>query len=330
MSEPRDDAEVPEPSYRALVCVTTCRRLEYLQRCLPHFARLLSDDPRFSILVSLDGTEERYLRFCEEWSVPLVYSDEREGVGLSKNRVLERFPDFDYYFFLDDDAEPVHGWPFPLHVRLAVETGIHHFSAGVRRVTGKIRVRDRVVCHGLIGGGQFNFFTAEGLQRVGGWHTDFARYRRWGHTEHSHRFPRVGLAPAPFNAVMGLGDAFIWHSPVPVTKVPDAKMTEDELAAPELEVMARELDHFPVTTLSPHHFNGEPFGALGPMAGAVEEAGRYPLLQGRTRRQARADYHLWQGMRSGPVSRLGWLALSAAEWPSNPMLRHRLKELLPG
>jgi hypothetical protein len=36
-------------------------------------------------------------------------------------------------------------------------------------------------------------------ETVGGWHPSFARYRRWGHTEHSCRFVRAGLAPPPFN-----------------------------------------------------------------------------------------------------------------------------------
>ena len=51
-----------------------------------------------------------------------------EGVGVSKNRALEAFPDLDYYFFLEDDAELTNGVVFPAHVDLFKASGIHHFS----------------------------------------------------------------------------------------------------------------------------------------------------------------------------------------------------------
>ena len=142
--------------YRALVCVTTCQRLRYLRRYLPHFARFCADDPRFSLLVSLDGDEADTRRFCEEWEVPLLYSDQREGVGISKNRVLERFPDFDYYFFLEDDVELVDGRVFPAHVELSQASGIHHFTlferGGVRKVTAQSTAAGHRIVHGLYGG----------------------------------------------------------------------------------------------------------------------------------------------------------------------------------
>ena len=163
-------------AYRALICITTCRRFENLLRYLPHYAAFCRDDSRFQLLVALDGTEDPYLRFCEEWQIPLVYSDRREGVGLSKNRVLERYPEYDYYFFIEDDVELMDGRAFPIHAELYEASGIHHFSlferGGVRGVRDASEIAGHRVVHGQYGGAQFNFFTRQGLERVGGWHPD--------------------------------------------------------------------------------------------------------------------------------------------------------------
>ena len=133
------------PEYRALVSVTTCRRLHYLRRYLPHFARLLRAGPALLAPGRVGRNGGGHQRFCEDWEVPLVYADEREGVGISKNRVLERYPDFDYYFFLEDDVELVDGSVFPAHVELSRTSGIHHFT-----LFGRGGVRKN---HGRIGGG---------------------------------------------------------------------------------------------------------------------------------------------------------------------------------
>ena len=325
---------MPQPEgYRALVCITTCLRLSRLRRYLPPFTAFCQRDRRFHLLVSLDGTEAPYLDFCERWRVPLVYADEREGVGLSKNRVLESFPDFDYYFFLEDDVELVDGSVFPAHVDLARNSGIHHFSlferGTVRRPVSTSTVAGHRVVHGMFGGGQFSFFTREGLDRVGGWHPSFAEYRRWGHTEHSYRFFRSGLAPAPFNVAEDLADACIWHYPAPVTARPRVPVDADQLPEPERELIDRELEHVPVQTLSSYHFNGVPFHATDELAAIVSADDRYPLVSGAERRECLSDFLLWRS-RNAP----GWMAKVAlflratALWPANPMVRHTLKQRL--
>src|SRR3954452_16488488 len=108
--------------WRALIAITTCNRLPYLRRYLPHFAAYAARDPRFSLVMAVDGPDMESINFCTEWQVPALFSEQREGVGLSKNRVLERYPDLDYYFFLDDDVELVHGAVFPEHVSLSLAT----------------------------------------------------------------------------------------------------------------------------------------------------------------------------------------------------------------
>lgn len=316
-------------SYRALICITTCQRLENLRRYLPQYAGFCAGDPRFQLVVALDGTDLGYLRFCEEWEVPLVYADEREGVGISKNRVFERFPDFDYYFFVDDDVELVDGTVFPAHVEMARASAIHHFSlferGAVRKPTGESAICGLRVVHGLFGGGQFSFFTGDGLKQVGGWHTRFAEFRRWGHTEHSYRFFRAGLAPAPFNVAADLASACIWHYPPAVTRVPGAPTDEDQIAAPERELIDRQLRHVPFRTLSPHHINNVPLGRPERLAAVLNDGERYPLVKQSERRLCWSNYHLWRYNRSGKLP-----ALVAAVWcrPSNPALRRLLKHAL--
>ncbi len=318
--------------YRALICVTTCRRLAGLRSYLPHYAQLCVQDRRFSLLVALDGTEEDTIRFCAEWDVALVYADEREGVGLSKNRVLERFPAFDYYFFVEDDVELVDGSVFPAHVELSNASGIHHFSlfgGEVRGPVGESVVAGRRIVHGLFGGAHLTFYTAEGLARVGGWHPRFAEYRRWGHTEHSYRFPRVGLAPAPFNVVTELSDACIWHVPPPVTRVSGVPVDADQISSVEREVMGLELSHLPVQTLSAHHSNGIAPGSPELLVAALAGGERYPLVGRAERRRCRSSYQLWRFEKATSAhGRIEALLHTVVNWPANPALRHKLKSAL--
>lgn len=319
--------------YRALVCITTCRRLPLLRRYLPHFALLSVGDPRFAVVVSADGPEGGTAEFCTTWRVPLVHSDRREGVGVSKNRVLQRFPEFDYYFFIEDDVELVDAKAFPAHVEMFRASNIHHFSLfardGIRKSTGTSIAAGLPVVHCEYGSASFSFFTRACLERVGGWHPRFAEYRRWGHTEHSYRVVRAGMAPAPFNVAVGLIDAFIWHWPPSVSHVAGVAIDRDQIAAPERALIDERLPYVPVQTLSPHHFNGVALGPLNDLASVLDAGERYPLAQGAERRQARAEYQLWRSQRAGPMSHRGAALASAVwNWPANPMLRHALKNTL--
>ncbi len=320
-------------AYEALICVTTCQRVGALRRYLPHLARFCAADPRFRLVVALDGDEADTRAFCDRWEIPLVWSDRREGVGLSRNRVLERFGDFAYYFFLDDDVEVIDGSVFPAHVDLHLASDIHHFSlferGGVRRRTGTSDVGGVRLTHGMYGGGQFGFYTGAGLRAVGGWHPDFAEYRRWGHTEHSFRFMRAGLAPAPFNVAEGLADLCIWHYPPTVTRVEGVPVDADQIAGPERALIDQALRHVPLRTIAPHHHNGVPFGPPRRLAEVLDAGTRYPLVAGPDWRYAVSDYLLWKS-RTGPrvLDRASALLRGALVAPGNPTLRHRLRRLV--
>jgi hypothetical protein len=319
--------------YRALVCITTCERPGYLRRYLPHFARFCAQDTRFPLLVALDGTDEETLRFCEEWQVPLLYSREREGVGMSKNRVLERFPDFDYYFFVEDDVELVDGSVFPAHVELAQASDIHHFSLfSERRIgepAGESTIAGRRVAHSFVGSARFNFFTAAGLRQVGGWHPRFGQYRRWGHTEHSYRFFNAGLAPAPFNIATELSCACIWHLHPSVTEQLSLPGDAEQIVAPERELIEQRLRHVPLQTSSSYELNGVPFGTLERLAATLDGEERYPLVEAGERRRCRSDYELWRyRWATSRALRARALLAAAWQWPSNPMLRRTVKMAL--
>jgi hypothetical protein len=287
-------------------------------------------DPRYSLLVSLDGVDADTVRFCDEWEVPLLYSEEQEGVGISKNRVLERFPEFDYYFFIEDDAELLDASVFHAHVAMSQQGDIHHFSlferGGLRRPTGESMVAGKRVTHGLFGGADLNFFTGEGLRQVGGWHPDFAEYRCGGHTEHSYRFFRAGLAPAPFNFAVDLSDAFIWHAPPSVTRHNIAPVDDDQILVAERQLIDRELRRVPVQTLSPYHISTTQFAPPVRLAATTDGAERYPLIANGERREARSGYQL-ERFRRAPTLRERLLSGVAAtwNWPSNPELRHAIK-----
>lgn len=322
-------------AYEALICVTTCRRVGALKRYLPHLARWCVTDPRFRLVVALDGDDPDTRAFCDRWEIPLVWSERREGVGLSRNRVLERWGDLPYYFFLDDDAELVDGSVFPAHVALFHASGIHHFSlferGDVRGRTGESTVGGVRILHGSYGGGQFGFYTGEGLRAVGGWHPAFAAYRRWGHTEHSHRFVRAGLAPAPFNVAVSLADHLVWHYPPTVTRVEGVAVDADQIAAPERALMQEELEHVPLETIAPHHTNGVPPGPPRKLAAVLDAGARYPLVAGPAWRFTLSDWLLWRSRTAdGALRRLGAFLGGAAIAPGNPTLRRRVRQVLGG
>jgi hypothetical protein len=222
---------------------------------------------------------------------------------------------------------------FADHVEIARTTGIQHLAlfeaGGVRKQTGETRTRDHWIVHGCYGSADFNFYTAEALERVGGWHPLFAQYRRWGHTEHSYRVYRAGLAPAPFNVAEDLTGAFIWHRPPTVTAGLSVAVDDDQIAAPERELMEQELTHFPVTTLSAVHSNEVQVRPPRKLAATLDGEDRYPLVDGRERRQSYADYRLWEFKTArGRLRRLRALLAATAGAPRSPALRHTLKTAL--
>jgi hypothetical protein len=329
-TQPADGGPESTGSWRGLVAVTTCQREPMLRRCLPQLARACQTDQRLALVVALDGDEIETRSFCERWHVPLIYSQKREGVGVSKNRILKCCPEFDYYFFLEDDVEVIDGNVFAEHVKLSQATGIQHFSLehprSIRARVGVTRALGHEIVHASYGGAIFNFFTREALQRVGGWHPLFAQYRRYGHTEHSYRVARAGLAPAPFNTVLTLVDTCIWHTPPAVTRVDAAPIDENGIAAPERALMREHLDYCRICTPSPYTSSSLRPGQLNELAAVLTGSGRYPLLSRREHRHAMSDYYAARFDRGrGRLRRSAYALASFVAWPGNLSLRHVVK-----
>jgi len=240
-----------------LICINTYNSASLVRTFVWDYIRFTQNNPDYDFLVSLDGSDQETIDYCDRYGIPLLYSDENEGVGISKNRVIKSFPDYDNYFFIEDDAELLNPEVFDIHIELSQKLNIPHFSLFDRdRIREVQAIREAEGYHiigALYGGAPFNFFTQEGLEKVGGFHTEFARYKRFGHTEHSYRFYRAGLSDYPFQIIEECIRGYIgWHEPTSRIKI-NVAASENRLFVGEEELIAKKLTYFPLQTLSPYH-----------------------------------------------------------------------------
>lgn len=316
--------------WKMLVAVTTCNRASLLRRLLPRLAAAVGNDSRIALFVAVDGNDEEVLAFCERWQVPSLHGSNRVGVGITKNRVLDAYPNFDYYCFLDDDVELRDGRVFERLVALSRATSIPTFTLGhpswIKSIRGETTAIGERIKHCDYGPGAFNFFSAPALFQVGGWHPRFAQYRRFGHTEHSQRFVNAGLAPSAFNVVTTLTDACAWLMPPSVARPAEVEFDVHEIAEPERELMQTALTGYPIVPFAPYLISGPEPRRLTELERIAAVKNRYPLVHGRERRQASADF-LATRMDRDPRPRYAAAAglLSLALDPGSLMLRHLLK-----
>ncbi len=242
---------------KALICITTANRSLAIKTFGWDYVAFCQSNPRYDFVVSLDGDDSQTITFCHKHKIPIVYADSREGVGLSKNRILATFRDYEHYFFIEDDVGLLDAAVFDLHVKAADELNVPHMSLfpedRIGDKTYEITLKDgqRVICC-MFGGAPFNYFTKSGIDTVGGFHTCFAKYRRFGHTEHSYRFVNAGLADYPFYVLNDCLHGYLrWSDPVSVTKI--KVDTINRLFVEEHELIAQKLVYFPLTTLAPFH-----------------------------------------------------------------------------
>ncbi|HRF56657.1 MAG TPA: hypothetical protein PLV58_04585 [Campylobacterales bacterium] len=242
---------------QTLICLNTCKRAIAVKAIIWSYVEFVKSRDDFFLVVGLDGDDSETVSYCKEFGIPLVYSDENEGVGLSKNRVLSTFGDFDYYFFIEDDVELLNPKVFDAHIEVSKKSGIHHFSSFERKriidEVARTEVGGYTIIHSMFGGAPFNFFTKEGLETVGGWHDMFATYKRFGHTEHTYRFVNAGLSKYPFNVIDELIEGYLgWNDPISVTKI-KVQTTANRVFQGESDLMDEKLSYYPVKTLSPYH-----------------------------------------------------------------------------
>jgi hypothetical protein len=245
---------------KALICITTSKRSLAVKTFVWDYIAFCRNNPNYDFVISLDGCDKQTIEFCNAHKIPIVYSETQEGVGLSKNRILSTFSKCDNYFFIEDDVGLLNGTVFDLHIKTSQELNIHHMSLfPEERIGGKaceITLKDgRKVIGCMFGGAQFNYFTKKGISIVGGFHTYFSKYRRFGHTEHSYRFVNSGLAEYPFYVLSDCLHGYLrWSDPVSVTKI--KVDTINRLFVEEHKLIEQKLAHFPLATLTSFHTPG--------------------------------------------------------------------------
>lgn len=245
---------------KTLICINTCKRASAIKAMIWEYIEFVKSNAEYDFVISLDGIDSETIEYCKKFNIPLIYSEENEGVGLSKNRVLELLSNYEYYFFIEDDVELLNPEVFDIHIKLSQITGIHHFSLfdASRIIDQKAitNIDEFSIVHSMYGSAQVNFFTREGLEKVGGFHDEFAIYKRFGHTEHTYRFVNAGLSTYPFNIVSNcIEDYFKWNDPISVTKIKTA-FTDKRLFPREQEIIEQSLSFYPLRTLSRFHMMG--------------------------------------------------------------------------
>ena len=240
-----------------LICINTYNSAALIKALVWEYIAFTKEHKDYDFIVSLDGKDAETIAYCEAHKIPLLYSEENEGVGISKNRVLEAFGEYDHYFFIEDDIELLNPEVFDLHIKLSKALDIHHFSLfearRIREEKNKLNYEGYHIIQAMYGGAPFNFFTKKGLDTVGGWHTMFAKYKRFGHTEHTYRFVTNGLSQYPFNLIEEcLTGYFRWNDPISRIKV-NVEVSQNWLFVDEEKLIEEKLTYFPVTTLSKYH-----------------------------------------------------------------------------
>lgn len=242
---------------KTLICINTCKRASAIKAMIWDYVDFVKSNEDFDFLVSLDGNDTETISYCKKFNIPLIYSEANEGVGLSKNRVLTSFPDYDYYFFIEDDVELLNPDIFKIHIDLAQKTNLPHFSLfpreRIRVEKARTSIEEYTIIHSMYGSAQVNFFTQEGIQKVGGFHDEFSKYKRFGHTEHTYRFMHAGLSKYPFNIINECIDGFFgWNDPRSVTQI-NVQTTENRLFQGEEELINEKLVYYPINTASKFH-----------------------------------------------------------------------------
>ena len=317
----------------ALICITTCNRLSEVKKYILPYISFVNSSKNFDFVLALDGTQQEYLAFCSEFSIPLIHSKEREGVGLSKNRVITQFPDYDHYFFIDDDVELLNSSIFESHISLGIKSDefFHMSSTKLFIIKEKAIKFGTPIIYGNIGGGYFNYFNRKGIEKIGGWHTVFAKYKRYGHTEHSYRFLNAGLSKYPFTIIEDCINKLIIHNPAHVTDpIVGQESVDTELFIEEQKIIDQKLNYFPINTISEYHFNNYDMKFNEKINDFLKEnKKKYPMVKGTNRMKCLSSYYLFLGnLKPNMILKIWYFCVGLMYYPLNPEIKHRIKTKL--
>jgi hypothetical protein len=214
-----------------------------------------------------------------------------------------------------------------LYIDIYKETGYSHLSGSSRHELLGIENKENYsLCKSLMGGGYFSFFVKKGLKTVGGWDTLFAKYKRYGHTEHTYRFYHSGLQSAPFIYADSFDKMIILHSPESVSILAD--INENELVKEERELIGSKSKFFPLKTLSEFHFNNKALGYNEKVNQFLKEnPQKYPLTIGVNRKKALGEYYALKISKNynSHIKNLILAIKSMLYSPLNNELKHTLK-----
>lgn len=278
---------------KSLISITTCNRIDLVKKFIWEYLRFVNNNEGFHFVLALDGHDTEYVEFCENYNIPLLYSDQREGVGLSKNRVLKQFPNYDYYFFIDDDVELLNDSIFSDCINVLLETGYHHLCGNhISSLLKTENILGKTITHSSTGGGYFSCYSRKSIEVVGGWNTIFAKYKRFGHSEHSYRVMHSGLQPSPFVFAEEFRDNILVHSPPSVSKCFLEKGIVNEWAEEERRLIEKKTTFFSLKTICPFYFNQQKLGHNKIINDFLSSnSKRYPLTKGKERLRALGEFY---------------------------------------
>ncbi|MCX7696633.1 MAG: hypothetical protein N2Z72_02935 [Bacteroidales bacterium] len=316
---------------KSLICITTCMRLQEVKKYVLPYIDFCNRFEGFDFLLSLDGYDVEYLDFCKEFHIPLLFSEEREGVGISKNRVLKKLgKNYDYIFFIDDDVELMDETVFFDHIRTSEALNIPHLSAKVidRNPTRQI-YNNEILEKGFKGGGQFNFFKSEVLLKIGGWHPYFSRFRRYGHAEHTYRFFHAEFQDYPFIALQKTFLKTFVHDLPHVTQLIEVPFVDEYFHPEEWKLIQQKLTFYPIVTLSPFYFldYNRSFNEKIYVFLSKNKRKKYPFIhQLKERRKCLSELYFFHFLKETKLfRRIMLFFLSLFLYPGNNLIKHHVK-----
>lgn len=313
-----------------LISITTCNRLDEVKKYIWDYIRFCNDNANFDFVLSLDGQTEDYIEFCIQYEIPLIYSEENEGVGLSKNRVLTQFPDYDYYFFIEDDVELVDRIVFQNHIDASEAKNYPHLTLTYpRNIVRGEELGGFYYTLAEYGSAHVNFFKGNALKKVGGWNETFAKYKRFGHTEHSYRFVHSQLQPTAFVVLQDELKHMFIHNPPHVTNH-SYETNENQLIKEEQEIIDSKVESHTLTTLGAFHFNGFDLGGSSKVDAFLKDhPERYPMTSGKERRRALAEHYFMKMLSSkSRGTKFKFLMKSIFKNPTSNSFKHWVKTKL--
>lgn len=319
---------------KALITITSCNRLSEVKKFIWDYLKFVNENDNFHFVLAVDGNEQTYIDFCSKFNIPLIYSEEREGVGLSKNRVLTQFPDYDYYFFIEDDVELINSEIFQRSILVHERIEVPHlcYPHG-HEPHNQMNIDSFSIDWFLFGGAQFASYTRQGILKVGGFNTLFAKYKRYGHTEHSYRFFHQNLQPAPFIFPSNAHAYFLVHDPPSVTikKADNAKFSANGIIIDEQDMIDQKTNYFPIITISSFSFNNKKLGLNDKMREfLIDNPQKYPLTKGKERKKAFGEHFalLINKTTNSHLKNLFLAVKSMFYAPMNNELKHKVKYYL--